>query len=385
MFDSFENASNVYAFQYQLSVQSSALTSEESPVDICFEVYKIYNFYIERVVFCAGFVLNILNSVVFYMLIRTEKNFKCDMFKYLFLKSIFDAYYLLRGILLFIYDCNKCWAKSNFYTILFFWVFVFYLGQVVCLLSMLCEIGASFNRYRHVSQHFQFMSKMPLKVVLLIFLVYSLVFYVYKFLERDLVATTVKNSTRVEYRLRYNSFGSSNLILNIEFAHSIFRDCICVLIILVINIMTLLDMKKSLGKKKRLTFNTHAPLRNNRAQLKLSTVYRASQAENKITFMVLTTGVLACLGHGLIFVYNLPWLALQMSTCFYSFTNFVYFMSFGANFFIYYFFNKSFRRVLLLKICKLRRCGCFKTRNRTNRPNKEPSGSELIDIRQVIK
>jgi hypothetical protein len=100
--------------------------------------------------------------------------------------------------------------------------------------------------------------------------------------------------------------------------------------------------------------------------------------------MVITTGVLACLGHGLIFVYNLPWLALHIDMCSYSFTSFVYNLSFGANFFIYYFFNKSFRRVLLLNICRLHTLGCV--RREANRSSgqtlRDSSSLELRPLRK---
>ena len=336
-------------------------------LDICLDiVYKLYQFYIERVVLAIGLISNMLNAIVFGILIKSEKNFKYDMFRYLFLKSIFDAFYLVTSLLSYINDCYKCWIKKQLIFLLFHWICLTYLGHVSALMSMFCEVAATFSRYRTLSQKFKFMDKIPIRITLALFAIYSMAFYSYKFFERNLVSSTIKNSTIIEYKLHYNAFGSSEIALNISFAHSLVRDCLCTIAIFVINLATLILMKKSMDRKQRLTINNVSRANYNenykpeRSPLSLprnkTTPYRAKHAENKISLMVITTGIVACIGHGLTFIFNLPSMAMGSSICFYVITKFCYYSSFSVNFFIYYAFNKTFRACFLFKICRLEKC-----------------------------
>jgi hypothetical protein len=345
--------------------------------EICFEIYKAYQFNLEKVIVSIGLAFNLINACVFLILILTEKKFKSDMYKYLLLKTLFDAYYLFNVILIKYYDCKGCHLRENSYELYLYWIFSFYLNQVASLMSILTEIAANLDRYIHVSQKLEYLKKIPSGLSLLVMSIFSCLIYVNKFYEREMTKefNTVHNKTL--YRLRYNSFSVTNLTLNIDFMQSTIRDCICVFIILVVNLFTLLSMRKTFKRKRKLNSSFYKSLDKNKKALRkkfnetnrLQSI-KVNRAENKITVMVVLTGIVTCVGHGLYFLFNLPVLILQIGFCGYTFTKMVYYVSLGVNLFIYLIFNKSFRTCLVYKI--ILNCFCFlffKSRKKKNESN----------------
>lgn len=336
----------------------------------------MFNDYIEKGLYISGLALNLINVIVFSLLIASsERTFKSSMFKYLLAKSVFDTYYMLRGLFLrFFWDCPGCNAKESLVEALFFWIGVFYLGHAASLMSMFCEIAATLSRFKAISQKLAILNRVSNKIVFLVMLVNTLIVYTYKIFERTLIVER-KNQT-VLYRLRLNSFAASENLLLVEFMHSVFRDGVCVLIILVINVATIISMHQSYKRKRRLTLNQPANTRKRTRAETLNTsdenqstqsaparrtlleLRKFRRSENRLTVMVLMTGVIACIGHGVYFAYSLP--HHQKSFCFYTITAFLFYSSYVINIFIYIYFNKGFRKCLFNKVLPigwcLRRC-----------------------------
>lgn len=199
------------------------------------------------------------------------------------------------------------------------------------------------------------------------------------------------------YNLIYNSFGWSDTALMLDFVNSIIMNCIAILGILLLNVLTLIKTKKSLSRKRALTTPTavcrrasliiQAEQQQQQIQLQLqqngnSTTtttslqivsssnskensnnysssngvgggssnsrsrsrHKISKAEMNISLMVFTSGIIAVLGHGLTFLYRLPFMAFKGNFCVYALTSFSFSLSYVLNFFIYLRFHKSFRR-----------------------------------------
>lgn len=307
--------------------------------DICHSIYKVYHNYVDKLLNSVGLVLNILSVIVFIKLIAS-KNAKSDMFKYLMIKSIFDAYYNFRNLIFIVNDCINCSINGNKYFLVFVWIFVTYFGFVAQFLSICCEIGATYDRYQHISNKLKIFKRTSYKINLSIAFIFSLIFYLNKILERTL--KTRSNSTH--YILIFNSLGSSELALNIDFLQSFIKNGVCVLIILILNILSLISIRKSMGNKRRMinrcnNKSENLTLKRNKSIVKL----RVVKTELKVTMMVLTTGFLTILGHGLMFVYNLPLMIRHANFCLYSVTNFLFYLSITFNFVIYFSFYKNFR------------------------------------------
>lgn len=312
--------------------------------DICHSIYKIYHVYIEKLLNSVGLMFNLLNILVFSKLIAS-KNVKSDMFKYLMIKSIFDAYYNFRNLIFIIYDCIHCSINENKYFLVFLWIFVIYFGFVAQLLSVCCEIGATYDRYQHISNKLKMFKRTSYKFNLSLAFIFSLLFYLNKIFERTLTTRlTGFNGTSDYYILIFNSLGSSELALNIDFFQSLIKNGICVSLILILNILSLISIKKSMGNKRKMinkcnNRSENLTLKRNKSMAKL----RVAKTELKVTLMVLTTGILTVIGHGFMFVYNLPFMIEYANFCLYSITNFLFYLSITFNFLIYFSFYKNFR------------------------------------------
>lgn len=308
--------------------------------DYCHSTYKLYHIFVEKFINSIGLIFNILNIIVFNKLIKS-KGVKGDMFKYLLFKSMFDAYYNFRNLLFIIYDCKHCLINRSAQYLIFHWIFVIYLGYVGQLLSIFCEIGATYDRYQQISKRLKFFKRISYKYYLFIVFIYSLIFYLYKFFDRTL---SIRSGTSNEYILKFNSFGHSELALKIDFVHSFIKNGLCVIVILVLNVLTFLSIKKTMNHKRSLinkcdNKSENETLRRSKSMAKLKCV----KVEINISLMILTTGILTIIGHGFLFVYNFPFMIKYANFCLYSITNLLYYLSVTFNFLIYFAFYKNFR------------------------------------------
>lgn len=312
--------------------------------DVCDSMYKVYHIYIDKLLNSIGLAFNVLNILVFVKLLAS-KNVKSDMFKYLMIKSIFDAYYNFRNLIFIIYDCIDCSINENQFFLIFLWIFVIYFGYVVQLLSICCEIGATFDRYQHISNKLKMFKRTSYKFNLSIAFLFSLIFYLNKIFERTLTTRhNGSNSTTKEHILIFNSLGSSEVALKVDFVQSFVKNGVCVLIILVLNVLSLISIKKSMGNKRRMINRCNNKSENLTLKMNKSIARnRVVKTELNVTIMVLTTGVLTVIGHGFMFVYNLPFMIQYANFCLYSITNFLFYLSITFNFVIYFIFYKNFR------------------------------------------
>jgi hypothetical protein len=120
------------------------------PVEVCDIIYKIYYFYIERILNLLGLLLNTLNIIVYIKLIGSRK--ACgEMYKYLLFKSFIDAYYSLRNLIFVLFDLPKIFGLQRYrFAVYFYWIFIVYGGESAQLMSIWCEFGACFSRFRKV-------------------------------------------------------------------------------------------------------------------------------------------------------------------------------------------------------------------------------------------
>ena len=147
--------------------------------------------------------------------------------------------------------------------------------------------------------------------------------------------TAEANSTgNIEYYVGYSEFGQHIGKKVFESIDSIIRDFICIALIVILNVLNLVFMKKAMKRKKSISTDN-------------TTKSKAERAENRITIMVIFTGLVVILAHVPLMFYFLPIPALSLvvqSNCFYDITAFFYDLAYFANFFLYFFFNNVFKQ-----------------------------------------
>ena len=128
--------------------------------------------------------------------------------------------------------------------------------------------------------------------------------------------------------------------------HSIVRDFICVILLLVLDLWILTAFRRMMRNKKRIIVR-----RNSTGTCSLSD--KVEKAENKTTLMILLIGLMTIIGRLPIFVNYLP-IKFSIKACYQFASETLYFLNISLNFFIYYFFNTSFKSVLDEALCRRR-------------------------------
>ena len=215
-------------------------------------------------------------------------------------------------------------------------------GYSAQLISILCDVASCFDRYRLFTTKFRALNRISYKLVILVICMFSFAFYIYKIIGFKITRhiTFVNNHTQIRYILN-----SSELIPNnisdknskiLEFIHSFIRDGVCVFAILLLNVLTLVEIRRAMFKKKNLIRQ-----RSNESQNTKRT-FKAQRAQIRLTLMVFTVSTITLISHGLIFIY---FFMMRENSCFQIISYISYELQYSTNFFVYLCFNLNFRRV----------------------------------------
>ena len=346
----------------------------------CNQFYRIYDSYILIIVSSIGFILNLLCIIVFYgspQLMNTKTN----MFKYLRVKSICDTIAMIRNItrnFFFVgFDNYSDYHPSLHLCRLYVFIY-YYIGGVVLLLSILCEVAANFNRYRTMTNTFKFFDRFKFHLKLSIMILYCSIFYIYRIIyfqcieEVESDSSLSENSSNDSNSSYFNHYFKSNTsfsfnttnssdylddshdlhhvyyidnlsgIYNDIFSkfHTFVRDCLTMFLILVFSIATMLVTRNSF-KKTRVT-NTQTK----ESDAKKKQNLRAQKAQSNMTKMVLISNLVLFLGHSPSFIKFM--VGNINNYCYTSIELILFFLAYSVNFFIYFSFNKHFRNYVLL-------------------------------------
>ena len=170
---------------------------------------------------------------------------------------------------------------------------------------------------------------------------FYILFYSYKFFELEILSQyQLSNKTQIEV-VYWIERGKQFEYLWIIFGlvHSLIRDGLCVIVLIIFNLLMLFYLKKSFEKKKKIVVTRPSGKR--------------ERKENKMTMMVFVAGSISIISHlALIIVYSFNY---KLNECLTSFVYFMYDFSFSISFLVCFFFNKSFyncfKDMLQIKIC----------------------------------
>ena len=249
-----------------------------------------------------------------------------DLFKYLLVKSIADTFLTL---FLPLNSLHIGQYMSQTRSIAFNLICGQFLPFSLQLISMLCEVAACFNRYRSSIGKFKLFDNISYKFTIVAMLSYSFGFYSYKFVSKKIVQVQDYNGSETSYEMV-----PTDLDKTMGYIHSFVRDGACVLIIIVLNMLTAIEIRCMFVKKKLL--------------LKSSKSERVQSAKTRLAIMVFVMSALALVGHGLTFLAYLNpkneffW----EKGCYQSLTSLLYWFSYEINFFLYYAFNLNFQRIV---------------------------------------
>ena len=309
---------------------------------ICNNLLTVYNSYIKVLIGVIGTVLNFICIVIFYKLIRNSTQ-KDNLNKYLLIKSIADT---LTYVIIMTQSASLSTAHKNYAYQVIYLIVNRYLLFVFELISMFLEIASILNRYFAFTRINKKLEKIGFKAVVSFMLIYSFGFYVYKFFDEKIERATNINTNETYYKIAINTLGDISFVLG--YIHSTVRDGICVLLILILNILTLIKLRKMMKNKMHLQSKS------------LSSDKKLNQTGIRLTKMVVATASITFFGRVLTFIKYITVNLINSNDCFSAFSNCSFFACNLFNLVLYYYFNLNFKKIFLayLSYKNLSKCKC---------------------------
>ena len=352
--------------------QSSNQSSQNNRdyAQMCHDAYYIYVEYVERCISVLGVVFNLINISIFLdkristATNRTVNKSNNHMYKYLLIKSVCDCIFLFQNVLHSMTECDECANSlfkvlSSIYVLKIFNLIISYYLSFVCqLCSMLCDVAATFDRYFLITRGLQQnkATRNSYKYVISLIIFYSATFYIYKPFQVHIVQDISPDSKGyLTYSLNQSEFGGTSLSSALDIVHSLVRDAICVSMLFLLNLLILVELKKSWINKRKLIRNnsssrdTEETARTRETSKTSNTITIQSQHSNelRLTLMVVLIGVISIIGHLPILFYYIfqDYDPISNNYCFFTIKSSFYYLSFFVNIFFYYFFNRNYRRI----------------------------------------
>jgi hypothetical protein len=291
----------------------------------CLSAYKYANY----IILPIGILLNSMCIIIFTEIIKSESPSQrnSNLFRFLLLKSIYDLFYMV--IMLPEYNFFQSDEDSSLSTfIMQLWNLyskkIF--GYIFSTLSVFFEICASFDCLLMITQHLdRLRSKLCFKLSVVLSFVCFILYYLPVLLNYKIVVA-VHNHEHSNDTIFYNCKFTKNEYLiayrNIGIA---FRDFISIFVIVGVNLLILLAIKKISERKKRIQSNFN---------------HLSHRAEmNKVKMILFTS---------LIYLLHLPNLFgkfIKKNHCNSLIFKILIRFSYTISIFSYLFFNKNFRKV----------------------------------------
>lgn len=338
---------------------NSLLYPTDDPSSSSFQPMKplLFDAYVLGTLNLVGFVCNALCIVIYVKLMRMGQS-RGKMHKFLLSESIFETLLAVQQLVV-----NKLINALDHYYIAI--VFVISIEKVAIWMSLLCKIGACLCRYLKVSTNQKKTNRCRrrFRPSFKLLLAAMLVFAVADFL----------------WILYYLTSFEPNSYLLMNVVNSLFHNVATITCIFLINILTMIETRKSLDQKRLLTATTTTTTNVS------SRALRIDKAKMNISSMVFISGLVDVLGHGLIFGYFIIEYAAAKTTTttttsmskatiyddqdegyenlffseFYDCVAWLIFtLTYISNFATYMVFNESFRKCFVQMFC----CCCGKLR-----------------------
>ena len=231
-------------------------SSKQSTVELlCYMVYPVVTLIFATV----SLVINIFFGIVLVSFMRSSNrsskysisNPRTQLYKYLLVKTISDAVLSLVQIPRFAYD-NWLLADSigKSYVMQVWYVgFYYYIEGICSMFSGLVSVTAAFDVYATITVSCKwFKRSLTFAIFVSSFLLFCLIFYVYFILEFEII----KLADGTGYEIGPSNFTQTKMFEVFQIMHGGIRDCVAVVLLMLIDLLILYHFKKSMASKKSL-------------------------------------------------------------------------------------------------------------------------------------
>jgi hypothetical protein len=306
----------------------------------CFQTLsdQIINKYLIPIIQMVSLVYTVVCIVIFWKIIRHEQQHtrNGNMFNYLFFKSIFDFLSIVTEIGDRITSLESL-RYSYITQVINNWIYL-YLNSVVVTIAIYSEIFATFDCYLFLNNFTNFFKSKKsyyINLTVLVIVSFSInIIYLFRSnitrIEDEFSNVTSKNNNN--YQNLLSCFSYSTYFIIISTIVLIIRDFLPIILLLIINVLIVLTLKRIYTQKKILRIN-------------ISDVYRAQTDKIKMMSSIAASLII---GRTPYMIYILP---IHDSNTFwectmYSLSNFLFYIPYGLQIIFFYRFNKIFRKYL---------------------------------------
>ena len=299
--------------------------------------FEYIDYYVSPVISGFGIVTNLFSSIVFYRILKYEKA-SSNMFVYLFFKAINDFVQFLVQILSPVYFCEACNNGKSLLGSIWYIGFYYYIETINELASAWLETLATFDCLCFINSRFKFINSKIFAITVITSLhVYSAFFNLFW-----IFCFEIKSNMSGLFEIETTKFCGSKFVQYLKYIHTIQRDFIVLILIVIFNILILVKVKQAIWKKT-LLFGEKS--RNSSALTEPTQQANGKRAEKNSETMIVLIGVNYFIGHVGILVYYLPFSAPpQFLSCFYDINLMFFYLSYIFSNFIFFFFNKVYQK-----------------------------------------
>jgi hypothetical protein len=306
---------------------------------------QLVSYYLPNGVYMFGSILNLICILCFIKIIRDERSNSSNMFKFFLLKSMSDFTFCFLFIphIIYNYPASSMLKKS---LPLVIWLYFFnrYIAFAAKIMSVFFELAASFDCLFFISQKLGALrTKRSFYIISIVIIVFCLTFSVISLLFRRIESEFSTEYNTTFYKTVKTQIYNTDLYDIYYMSNSIIRDIMPLILLILINIMVLIELKKATKRRQRLLTSK---------KRSLSTLKIARNVENnKIRMIVFTS--LNHLLHIPIILYNTRAVSGVCSVVDSLFV-LLYETSYAIPFFSFILFNKIFRKAITEKINSIR-------------------------------
>jgi hypothetical protein len=304
--------------------------------------------YTENIFFCYTCPIISLNGLVlslFCLSVLMNSEFKQNFYNFLKIEIFFITLNFIIGTLKPLFHCYYSPTRGKYYSVIYFIYFINYLSSVLEQSVYLCNILSTVEFYLLISNKqqskFNILKMINSKLIGLFVFISSLILFLYQTFEFDIRSYKIYqppfynlSSTTDFFTIEKSKFSFTNFFRVNKIAGFVMRDFINLLILIFLNILIYLNIRKSIRRKLEIQSNVSTSAKNVDNSLKLM-VFLGSLNNIIGRIPIAIWSILDS-----VYSYEKTHLLLKIAVLFVN-------LSFSFHFILYFITNKLFRKVFL--------------------------------------
>ncbi|CAF0961258.1 unnamed protein product [Brachionus calyciflorus] len=255
-------------------------------------IFDFLQIFVNTTFIFYGFITNLINSMVF-MHSKLRSN---STFNYFLVIALANSIYMGVSFFYFVTRCRLICSFANSYASqLYLFIFCNYIKNIAAFVVLFFQITVSFQRFLIISNITKI--KIPnIFLLLVVFILFSAGFNLPVVLSREIIKLPFKNGTqKEEFTLIFNDYGKSLFSKWFIISINIFRSVFLTSLVFIINILSLIEFRKSIEKKRKIKLSNKGDEESNESKANrnltrmviiMSFIYFGGNIPNIVTYIL---------------------------------------------------------------------------------------------------